>query len=54
MMIDSLEMKDSDRALILDRCRKATEDRIVISHGTDTMENTARVLGPAVPARRSS
>lgn len=51
MMIDSLEMKDSDRALILDRCRKATEDRIVISHGTDTMENTARVLGPALPGK---
>lgn len=48
MMIDSLEMKDSDRALILEQCLKAKEDRIVITHGTDTMENTAKCLGTAI------
>jgi L-asparaginase len=48
MMVDSLEMKDTDRALILDHCLKTPENRIVITHGTDTMENTARVLGQAV------
>lgn len=47
MMIDSLEMSDEDRMMILDNCRKAREDQIVITHGTDTMENTARVLGEA-------
>lgn len=45
MMVDSLEMTDSDRHLILDNCRRAHEERIVITHGTDTMEDTARVLG---------
>jgi len=45
MMIDSLEMTDRDRALILERCATAPERRIVITHGTDTMEQTAAVLG---------
>ena len=47
MMIDSLEMTDDNRSFILDRCRSAPEDRIIITHGTDTMTQTARVLGPA-------
>jgi L-asparaginase len=45
MMIDSLEMSDEDRALILHACQSCPEDRIVITHGTDTMTETARVLG---------
>jgi L-asparaginase len=45
MMIDSLQMTDADRKSILDRCAGAAEERIVITHGTDTMEATARVLG---------
>ncbi|MHB2021692.1 MAG: asparaginase domain-containing protein, partial [Candidatus Xenobia bacterium] len=45
MMIDSLEMTDHDRAIIVDQCRRCDIDRIVITHGTDTMEDTARVLG---------
>lgn len=44
MMIDSLDMTDADRQVILDQCRSAPEDRIVITHGTDTMPETARVL----------
>lgn len=48
MMIDSLQMTDADRQRILDRCREAPETRMVITHGTDTMEQTAVVLGPAV------
>ena len=47
MMIDSLEMTDADRQLILQNCRSAAEERIVITHGTDTMTDTARVLGEA-------
>ena len=49
MMIDSLEMSDADRALIAEHCRAAAEPRIVITHGTDTMVETARVLGRAFP-----
>jgi len=45
MMIDSLEMTDADRQIILENCRKSPEDKIVITHGTDTMVETARVLG---------
>ena len=44
MMIDSLEMTDADRSLILEQCRNAPESRIVITHGTDTMAETARTL----------
>ena len=47
MMIDSLEMTEADRKIILDNCLKSKEDSIVITHGTDTMEETARVLGEA-------
>jgi L-asparaginase len=48
MMVDSLEMTDQDRQIIVDHCMRAEEDKIVITHGTDTMEITARVLGELV------
>jgi len=47
MMIDSLDMTDSDRALIVEHCRQCDADRIVITHGTDTMAQTARLLADA-------
>ncbi|MEY3541842.1 MAG: hypothetical protein RLZZ204_654 [Bacteroidota bacterium] len=44
MMIDSLDMKESDRKKIADACIEANEDKILITHGTDTMPITAEVL----------
>jgi len=51
MLVDSLEMTDADRQIILEQCRKCKEDQIVITHGTDTMEETARVLGKSITDR---
>ncbi len=48
MMIDSLHMTDDDRQIILRQCRSAPENRIVITHGTDTMAETAGVLARGV------
>lgn len=44
MRKDSLEMTDADRDTIRARVAAAPESRIVITHGTDTMTETARVL----------
>ena len=48
MMIDSLAMDDEDRQVILGQCRKCPQSRIVITHGTDTMEVTAHLLGESI------
>jgi len=47
-LLDSLDMQDGDRQRILACCRTAAEQAIVIIHGTDTMRETAQVLGAAV------
>lgn len=44
MMIDSLEMTDKDRNLIAEACEQSEADQILITHGTDTMVDTARAL----------
>jgi len=44
MMIDSLEMTDQDRQLILNHCRDTNSNQIVITHGTDTMVETAKII----------
>jgi len=49
MMKDSLEMTAADRAQIREACNACPESRIVITHGTDTMEETARYLAEQVP-----
>ena len=48
MMIDSLEMTDHDRELIAHQCNQCEEDKIVITHGTDTMSETAKALAEKV------
>lgn len=48
MMVDSLEMTPEDRGLIADHCSKSPEDRIIITHGTDTMADTARLIAERV------
>ena len=48
MMIDSLEMTDADREIILENCKKIPEDRIVVTHGTDTLVETAKVLAKGI------
>jgi L-asparaginase len=44
MMIDSLDMTADDRRAIVERCRHAGESRLLITHGTDTIVDTARAL----------
>lgn len=51
MRKDSLELTDADRALIANAAREASETRIVVTHGTDTMTETAKVLAAAVPGK---
>src|SRR3977135_2255437 len=51
MMTDSLEMTDADRALIVQNCVQSPEDRIVITHGTDTMTETAAAIAQAVSGK---
>lgn len=47
MMLDSLDMTDEHRARVAEACRSCDESHIVITHGTDTMVDTARVLAAA-------
>jgi L-asparaginase len=47
MMKDSLDLTEEDRRLVVESCRSCTESRIVITHGTDTMAETARALHEA-------
>jgi len=44
MMVDSLDMTEADRARVVERCRGSAEERLVVTHGTDTMVETARAL----------
>ncbi len=44
-MIDSLSMTNADRKKILKECQTSTQDKVLITHGTDTMVETAKLLG---------
>ena len=45
MLIDSLEMTDYHRKIILEKCQRSKDDKIIITHGTYTMAETAKFLG---------
>ena len=47
-LLDSLDMGDGDRLRVLTACHASAEKAIVIVHGTDTMKDTAAVLGATV------
>ncbi len=47
LALDSLDMRDTHRQQVRDACARSDETRIVIVHGTDTMRETAEVLGHA-------
>lgn len=51
-LIDSLDMNEDDRTAIVDACRKSSEKRIIIIHGTDTMTNTAERLSGEIKGKR--
>lgn len=53
MMVDSLEMRDEDRAIVAYNCSKTPAKRILITHGTDRMVETARVLAEADIERKT-
>ena len=48
MMVDSISITDEDRELIVHTCTKACGDRVLITHGTDTMVRTATLLAQRV------
>ena len=48
MMIDSLEMTKEDIEKIIDKCKKTKSSKIVITHGTDTMVNTAKKIAEKI------
>lgn len=47
MLKDSLQMNDSDRQIVLDACNNSDQDKILITHGTDTLVETAKIIGNA-------
>ena len=48
MMIDSLKMTDTERSYILEKCRKEKTNQIIITHGTDTMVETAKIIAQKI------
>jgi L-asparaginase len=51
MMVDSLDMSDTDRELIVRNCQQCKESRIVVTHGTDTMVETAAAIAATVTGK---
>src|ERR1043166_1818932 len=51
MMTDSQDMTDAERSVIIQNCLQSPEDRIVVTHGTDTMVETAAAIAAAVTGK---
>jgi L-asparaginase len=51
MMIDSMKMNDTDREIIAQNCLKTEKQHIVVTHGTDTMEDTAKYLAQKIKGK---
>ena len=51
MLVDSLEMTEAQRTVIVEACRSCAEERVVVTHGTDTMVETARALAAGAPGK---
>jgi len=51
MLVDSLEMTNADRSLIAQNCLQAPESQIVVTHGTDTMVETAKAIASCVTGK---
>lgn len=53
MQKDSRDLDNKDRANLLDICTKAKEEKIVITHGTFSIPETAKYLGPIAPSNKT-
>ena len=51
MMVDSLDMSEADRAVIVQNCLRASEDQLIVTHGTDTMTETAAAIAREVTGK---
>ena len=51
MMKDSLDMSDADRNSIVQKCFESNENKILITHGTDTMVKTAKLLSAKITTK---
>ena len=51
MMKDSLDMSDADRDSIIQKCFESNENKILITHGTDTMVKTAKLLSAKITTK---
>jgi L-asparaginase len=47
MMVDSLQLREEDQQIIVHNCRKTPAERVIVTHGTDRMVDTARALAEA-------
>ena len=54
MMVDSLNMNDADRNIIAEKCCLTGNDKILITHGTDTMVETAKIIAERKLTKRLS